>query len=213
MVRFKQGLAFPMYATAGWLVWVLSLQAGDAALLAALGGAVAIAFAAWLWTVAREKRWNAAAPALGVLVAVALVAWVARQEPAGASGAKPADARWSAFTPERLQALRDEGKPVFVNFTAAWCVTCIVNEKAALQSEAVFAAMKRKGMAPMKADWTRKDATIARELAKFGRNGVPLYVLYPAARDNREPVVMPQILLESDLLAEIEKFPDLKPKP
>jgi thiol:disulfide interchange protein len=209
MVRFRQFLAFPMYATAAWLVWVLSLQAGDGALLAALVGAILIAFALWLWQASRDsaRRPRGAAIALAVVAlagAAALVAWAERAAPARATAA--ADDRWLPFDSARIAALQREGRPVFVNFTAAWCVTCIVNEKVVLRSDAVWAAIKAKGIVTMKADWTRRDSAITRALAALGRSGVPVYALYPPGEG--EPVLLPQILIESDVLAAFGQFPD-----
>ena len=208
MERFRQFLAFPMYATAAWLVWVLSLQAGDGALLAALGGAVLIAFGLWLWQSTRQVGTRARRAALAVAVvalavAGALVVWAERGVP---SRETAADDRWMAFDPEKLAAFRREGRPVFVDFTAAWCVTCIVNEKVVLRSDAVWASIKRKGIVAMKADWTRRDPAITRALAALGRNGVPVYALYPPG--DGAPALLPQILTEAVVLAEFGQFPD-----
>jgi thiol:disulfide interchange protein len=88
--------------------------------------------------------------------------------------------------------LRKEGKPVFVNLTAAWCISCLVNEKVALSQTSVIDAFKRASITYLKGDWTNRDAEITRLLAEFGRSGVPLYVFYPAG--NGKPIVLPQIL-------------------
>ncbi len=209
MERFRQFLAFPMYATAAWLAWVLSLQAGDGALLAALAGAILIAFGLWAWSAARNagargRRVAAAFALLALAGAAALVAWAERGTPARNTAA--ADARWTPFDPDRLAAARREGRPVFVNFTAAWCVTCIVNEKMVLTGDAVWDAMKKKGIVAMKADWTRRDPAITRALAALGRNGVPVYALYPPG--DGAPALLPQILTEAAVLAEFAAFPD-----
>jgi thiol:disulfide interchange protein DsbD len=209
MERFRQLLAFPRYGTAAWLVWVLSLQAGDGALLAALAGAVLIAFALWLWQATRNaalrpRRIALAAAVLALAGAGGLVAWAERGAPARTAAA--ADGRWMAFDPAKLDALRREGRPVFVDFTAAWCVTCIVNEKLVLRSEAVWAAIKAKGIVAMRADWTRRDPAITRALAALGRNGVPVYALYPPG--DAAPVLLPQILTEAVVLAEFAQFPE-----
>lgn len=212
MVRFRQLLAFPMYATAAWLVWVLSLQAGDGALLAALAGAILIAFGLWLWQAGRHGsgRGRQIAMALAVLAlagAGGLAFWAERG--AAAPQTASADDRWTPFDAAKLDALRRDGKPVFVNFTAAWCVTCLVNEKMVLRGDAVWAAMKKKGIVAMKADWTRRDGAITRALAALGRNGVPVYVLYAPTG---EPVLLPQILTEQAVLAELGALPD-RPAP
>ena len=209
MERFRQFLAFPMYATAAWLVWVLSLQAGDGALWAALAGAILIAFGLWAWSAARNaaprgRRVAAAFAVFALTGAGALVVWAERGTPARDMAA--ADERWTAFDPAKLEALRREGRPVFVNFTAAWCVTCIVNEKIVLKNDAVWAAIKKKGIVAMKADWTRRDPAITRALAALGRSGVPVYALYPPGAGT--PALLPQILTESIVLTEFAAFPD-----
>jgi thiol:disulfide interchange protein DsbD len=209
MERFRQFLAFPMYATAAWLAWVLSLQAGDGALLATLAGAILIAFGLWAWSAARKstlrvRRIAGAFAVLALVGAGALVAWADRGTAAPQTAS--ADERWVAFDPAKLAAARADGRPVFVNFTAAWCVTCIVNEKVVLKSDAVWAAIKKKGVVAMKADWTRRDAAITRALAELGRNGVPVYALYPPGTG--APALLPQILTESAVLAEFAAFPD-----
>ena len=211
MERFRQFLAFPMYATAAWLAWVLSLQAGDGALLATLAGAILIAFGLWAWSAARNakprgRRIAAAFAVLALAGAGALVAWADRGAPARATAA--ADARWAAFDPAKLEAARREGRPVFVNFTAAWCVTCIVNEKVVLKSDAVWDAIRKKGIVAMKADWTRRDPAITRALAALGRSGVPVYAVYAPGASAGAPALLPQILTESAVLAEFAAFPD-----
>jgi thiol:disulfide interchange protein DsbD len=213
MERLKQGLAFPMYGTAAWLVWVLSLQAGDGALLAALAGGILVAFGLWLWETTktasgRGRTIGRIAAVAALLGAAGLALWAARGEPPATAAATPQDERWRAFSPAKLAELREAGQPVLVNFTAAWCVTCIVNEKAVLRADAVWAAINRKGIATLKADWTRRDPAITRALAEHGRNGVPLYVLYPPAGASRAPAILPQILTEAIVLGEIAAFPD-----
>jgi thiol:disulfide interchange protein DsbD len=209
MERFRQFLAFPMYATAAWLAWILSLQAGDGALLATLAGAILIAFGLWACSAARNaaargRRIAAAVAVLALAGAGALVVWAERGTPA--RDAASADERWTAFNPAKLEALRREGTPVFVNFTAAWCVTCVVNEKIVLKSDAVWAAIKKKGIVAMKADWTRRDPAITRALAELGRSGVPVYAVYPPGAG--APNLLPQILTEPIVLTEFAAFPD-----
>ncbi len=212
MVRFKQFLAFPMFATAAWLVWVLSLQAGDTALLSVLAGSILIAFALWLYRVGggAHRAGRVAAVTFGILALVgagALVRLADRTAPgATAVASAPAGARWEPFTEARLQALREAGRPVFVNFTAAWCITCIANEKVTLRLPSVAAAMKRANMAYLKGDWTRRDPVITRHLARFGRAGVPLYLIYPPAGSARKVVVLPQILEPDAVVAEFDRF-------
>lgn len=204
MEGFRRLLAFPMYGAAAWLVWVLSVQSGSTGLARLLGVSVILAFGAWSAGVAQHRSASggkALVPRLAALVAIgfalAAAVWPAYDDPqAAATDAAPATAvvPYEAYSPERLAALRAEGKPVFVNYTAAWCVTCQVNEKVALSTQGVADALRRTGAVYLKADWTRKDADIAAELAAHGRAGVPLYLVYPAG--GGEPAVLPQLLTE-----------------
>lgn len=208
MERLKQVFAFPMYATALWLSWVLVQQAGADALLAAFGGMLVIAFAAWLFNGTRNA--SATQRRIATLIAVALIAAAgivaglqlqAAPTSAAASG-HAADETWQAYSEDTLQALRAEGKPVFLNFTAAWCITCLANERVALSKDKIIAAFKEQGITYLKGDWTNQDAAITRKLAEFGRNGVPLYVFYPAGKDLK-PVVLPQLLTPDIVLEHI----------
>ena len=207
MEHLKQELAFPLYASVAWLVWVVSRQAGADAVALVLGGLLLIAFAAWLHGATRGtrsagRRRAASAVALAcVLGALALGPLVAAS-PAPPAAAAPAGAQSEPFTPARLAALRAQGTPVFVNFTAAWCITCLVNERVALHSPAVAEAFARRGVVYLKADWTSKSPEIAALLESFGRSGVPLYVVYGRAAD--PPRVLPQILSERTIIEAVE---------
>jgi len=200
MERVKQGLAFPMYAAAVWLVWVLAQQAGTDAIAVALGGMVAIAFAAWLYESTKTGGKTARHSGAGIAaltLAVALTGGYFRVEASSAAEAQSAapwaDKNWEPYSAERLKALRAKGKPVFLNFTAAWCISCLVNEKVALSQSSVIAAFRQSGITYLMGDWTNRDFEITRKLAEFGRSGVPLYVYYPGGAA-AEPVVLPQIL-------------------
>jgi thiol:disulfide interchange protein DsbD len=177
MQRIKIALAFPMFATAGWFASVLGAQSGAAGYAGLLFVAVALAFALTVW------RWGRIWMAAGAL-AIALASAIAVQ-PNAAIGAQS----WSL---SRLAALRAQGRPVFVNFTAAWCVTCQVNELGVLRSADVTHAFQRRGVTYLEADWSKPNAEIAAELARYGRAGVPLYLFYPAG--GGAPVVLPQVL-------------------
>jgi thiol:disulfide interchange protein DsbD len=213
MKRLEELLAFPLYASVAWLVWVLSQQAGPTAVAAALAGLVLIGLAAWLYQASRHARaaWRRAgltAVAALVVGAVALGP-LAGTAPARAPVTAPGG-REEAFSPRRLAELRAQGRPVFVNVTAAWCITCLVNERVALRSDAVAEAFAKKGVVVLKADWTSRDAVIAEMLGSFGRSGVPLYLLYaPAAAGGspaRAPVVLPQILTEGAVIDAVNKI-------
>ena len=221
MVRFKQFLAFPMFATAAWLIWVLSLQAGDAALLGALAGAILLGFAVWLWQVSsgasgRRRPIGIGVASIAALAAVAMVRFVDGEAPpaaqagpgAGATAAVPAGERivWEPFSEALLAQRRAEGRPVLINFTAAWCITCIANEQVVLRLESVRRAVDEAGMATLKGDWTRRDPVIAKHLAAFGRSGVPLYVIYPPKGSPKQPMLLPQILTESSTIVAIRSM-------
>ena len=196
MERLKQGLAFPMYGAAAWLVWVLAEQSGATGVLAVLVGAVLVGFAAWVLGVAQQSGggWIGRGLALLALAgAVALLPHLAAAPPPGLSAASGES--WSA---ERLATLRAEGTPVFVNLTAAWCISCKVNERVALDTAATQAAFAARGVARLTGDWTRGDPAITTVLREHGREGVPLYLFYPAGQG--APVVLPQILTEGMLL-------------
>jgi thiol:disulfide interchange protein DsbD len=200
MDRLKQGLAFPMYGAAVWLVWVLAQQAGVNAVAVALGGMVIIAFAAWLYEFTKLSGKTAQRSGSGVValsLGLALVGGYFGVETTAATpsvNVEPAK-NMEPYSAERLNELRSQGKPVFLNMTAAWCISCLVNEKVALSQRSVVDTFKRSGITYLKGDWTNRDPEITRMLAEFGRSGVPLYVFYPAGPGNStKPVVLPQIL-------------------
>jgi thiol:disulfide interchange protein DsbD len=207
MEVLKSALAFPMYAAAAWLLWVISLQAGPDGVLAVAAGMVLLGFAAWAYGLAQvlarpsRRRLGYAAAAVAAALAVAVLPTIGNGAPAPAAAAA-ADGI-EPFTPARLAALRAENRPVFVNMTAAWCVTCLVNEKLALSAAAVRQAFADRGVAYLKGDWTRGDPAISAFLRHHARDGVPLYVLYPTGHG--EPVVLPQILTEAEMLAQLAK--------
>ena len=201
MVILQQGMAFPMYAAAVWLVWVMSQQAGSAGVLAVGAGMVVIGFGGWALGLAQHHHLHgggrrvahtvAFAAALAVL---AILSGIATAPPAAVAS----EAGVERYSPARLAALRNAGKPVFVNMTAAWCVTCLVNERVALAPEAVRDAFAHYGVTYLKGDWTRQDPDVSAFLRSHAREGVPLYVLYPAGDGAAR--VLPQILTEGLML-------------
>ena len=196
METLKQFLAFPLYGTAAWLIWVLSFQVGPAGLMAALAGLVLIAFGAWALGLRREEGSFSPGPSRPCRGRACRRRCAGRRDrhvsagPRRSAGAFP-KAGSEAFSQQKLDTLLAAGQPVFVNMTAAWCITCLVNERTALSTGAVREAFAGKRIAYLKGDWTNRNPEITRLLEKFGRSGVPLYVLY---RNGREPVVLPQIL-------------------
>jgi thiol:disulfide interchange protein/DsbC/DsbD-like thiol-disulfide interchange protein len=202
MELFKQFMAFPMFATCVWLLWVLAQQVDAGGIALALGVLVAIGFTVWAIGLSQRGayvfRWVALA---GAVVAALTFAPLVTSDPAVAAKSSSA-AGWVDYSPEKLAQLTSEGKPVFVDFTAAWCVTCQVNKRVALNTDKVVDRFASEGIVRMKADWTNRDERITQALAKFGRNGVPLYVLYDTSG---KPTVLPEILTEGAVLAALDK--------
>ena len=194
MDTLKHLLAFPMYAAALWMVWVASQQTDQIGLAAIFASFLLIAFAAWAYGFGQSRErplaLNLAALA-GAAGGLALLAAIALGAPgAQASQSRAADGS-EPFTATRLASLRAEHRPVLVDMSAAWCVTCLVNERVALAPQAVHDAFARRHVAYLKGDWTRGDAGITAFLHSYERAGVPLYVYYP---EQGEPEVLPQIL-------------------
>src|SRR5512142_2756034 len=208
METFKQVLAFPLYATTAWLAWVLGAQAGNDAVLALLLGLVFIALGAWMYGRWAHAGWRWQ-PALAVLLGALglFVAWpgsapghVSTGMATGAEGEA-----WESWSPAKVSAYLAAGRPVFVDFTAAWCVTCQLNKRVALHDSAVEKAFADRRIARLTADWTRQDPEITAALAALGRNAVPVYALYLPGED--APRLLPEVLTPSIVLGELEKLP------
>jgi thiol:disulfide interchange protein DsbD len=211
----KKALAFPIYAAASWLVWVLTRQAGQDGLARLLAAAVLLSLGAWLFGLAQRRGAlgsetsvvvSGAGAALAVAASIAFVV-VAPYGPPPKAGVSAATAVGSLpsepWSPERLAALRAERRPVFVNFTAAWCVTCQVNERLAFSTAQVAQAFKAAGAVYLVADWTNRDGAIAAALKDQDRIGVPLYLVYGA--DGGAPKVLPQLLTPALVAEAVEK--------
>jgi thiol:disulfide interchange protein DsbD len=199
MEVLRQALAFPMYGATAWLVWVVSQEAGSSGVLGTVSGIVLLGFAGWVLGVAQAASGRQSrAFGQGAAVAATVAALAVLPGIAAATGPVRA-ADGETYSPARLAALHAAGQPVFVNMTAAWCVTCLVNERLALSGAEVKAAFAAHHVAYLKGDWTRQNPEITEFLHAHGRDGVPLYVLYPAG--NAAPIVLPQILTESEMLA------------
>lgn len=205
----KQVLAFPLLATCVWLLWVAVVQRGADIVVTVAGGLVLLAVAAWVHGIGQRRaimegadrtvwlcRGVTAVMVLGCVGALTL----ALREPVQAVASPAQQAGIEAYTPERLAALRAEGRPVFVDMTASWCITCMVNERVALDVASVQHGFAQNHVAYLKGDWTNRDATISAFLKEHGRDGVPLYVYYPP---HGEGVVLPQILTPSLVLKAI----------
>lgn len=202
MERFKQFLAFPIYATVIWLIWVLVQQIGPIGLVRVLSGMLLIAFLIWLAPMLH--RFIKAAALLAVLVALF---YTLHNQPVSMTQHTPIEAQRESepFSMETLETYLAEGRPVFVNATAAWCITCKVNERVALHDSAVVTAKRERGVVTLVADWTNRNREIAEYLASFERNGVPLYVYY---EPGKAPQVLPQLLTPGLVLDYLKPSPD-----
>jgi thiol:disulfide interchange protein len=197
MVRLQRILSIPMFLTALGLAWVLGRQTGVDGMTLGLAAALTLGFALWWFGAGgRRQRWVALA-----VVAAAVVAPLALLRPAANEGGSAAAGRLNAepFAEGRLAQLRSERRPVFVYFTADWCLTCKVNEGGAMASGAVARSFESRGVRVLEGDWTLGDAAIGRFLERHGRSGVPLYLYYPPGGEAR---ILPQILT-SAMLSEL----------
>ncbi|WLI76354.1 cytochrome c biogenesis protein CcdA [Kosakonia sp. H02] len=198
MNTLKRGLAFPMFGAFGWLVWVLAQQAGTTALAAMLAASVVVSFAVWLYGMAQQRRFAGRGyKALFAVTAALLLAAIVPLPSAVKSSSALAsnnieEMKWS---PQTVADNRGHGKAIFVNFTASWCITCQVNEKTSLSTQAVKTALAKTGTLYMVADSTKFNADIDDALSELGQGSLPLYVVYPA--DGSAPKILPQVLTPS----------------
>lgn len=193
MERLKQGLAFPMFATAVWLLWVLGQQSGVGAMARVLMVLVGLALLLWLARIGALR--SLAGKGAGALALATMLVWSWPAEApltqARSGAAQAAEGAWLPYDEAVLARFAAEGRPVFVDFTAAWCVSCQVNKRLVLHTDDTLQDFERANVALMRADWTRRDAVITQALARLGRNGVPVYVLL---RPGMEPMLLPEIL-------------------
>jgi len=223
MDRLRQFLAFPMYASAVWMIWVLTQQTGADGVLYALGGMILIAFAIWLLRLgsgaalelekgpATWMRRGLAAAAVLLALAATLRLQDGSATAASATGGPATGVSfegWERYSRERVQQAVAAGKPVFVDFTAAWCITCLVNERVALETPAARRAFEQAGVVKLKGDWTNRDPEITTSLKELGRAGVPLYLFWAPGAER--PKILPQVLTESLILSELAALQQAK---
>jgi thiol:disulfide interchange protein DsbD len=220
METLKQFFSFPMFATTIWLVWVFGQQAGNGGVAMLLFGLLLLGMAAWV-----VHRWSApqlSSPVtlltrglvttmiVGAVAAGVIGAGYGRTTSASttettAEEATEESSSWMEYSPSKVEEMRKEGRPVFVDFTAAWCLTCQVNERTVLNTDEVQDAFQERNVALIKADWTNRDPQITEALESHGRSGVPVYVLYPG--DGSGPTLLPEVLTQDIVLNALDDLP------
>lgn len=219
MAGFRNVLAFPMFATGIWLFWIIGKQAGVNAMAVALAAALCFGFALWTWGRSTGARrpwpWRAAASAALVVTLAAGAAVERPEQQAAPAAASVADADSRAgtlgllqlerFSPERMSGYLDSQQPLFVYFTADWCVNCKVNERVALSTDDVGEAFASKNIKVLVGDWTNEDPVITEWLQRYGRAGVPLYLYFPRGASLDDAAILPQVLLPDIVIQAIER--------
>ena len=218
MHRFKVAMAFPMFATVLWLVWVLGQQVGIDAVVGVLAVLLATALVGWaVGTPGLGRRARGVGTVLATAVWLATLAWAwpalrdPAESPSATAPALAAASAWHPWSAEAVARARAQGRPVFVDFTAAWCVTCQYNKRSALADAGVLADFAAQNVLLLRADWTRRDAAITQELARLGRSGVPVYALYGAGTN--PPTLLPEILRASALRQALAVMQTGAPRP
>jgi thiol:disulfide interchange protein DsbD len=197
MVTFKEAMAFPLYGTVGYLVWVLAGQVGESGLLNVLIGLTAVAMSAWLYgryTAPGSKPARVRFGFIGGACLLALGAWLGWPHPAA-----PNDIVWEKWSPAAVSSAQQAGKTVYVDFTARWCATCQANKHLVFGSDDVKRLFRDRGIVTLKGDWTNHDPEITAELARFGRSAVPFNLIYKPGIT--EPVALPELLTAATVLS------------
>jgi thiol:disulfide interchange protein DsbD len=205
METLKQVLAFPMFATVIWLVWVFSQQTGVGGGTYLLSALLLVSVAGWM--VGRWHRTDLRGGVVARMVSLVVLAGAVILTLRGAEQEAPllpVTEGWQAFSQEAVDWTLAQGRPVFVDFTAAWCLTCQVNERIVLETEPIQEAFQDRNVALFKADWTRQDPAITEALEALGRNGVPVYALYPG-RSGAEPHLLPAILTDQIVVEALDR--------
>jgi thiol:disulfide interchange protein DsbD len=207
MVALKQALAFPLDLTVVWLIWVLGRQVGIDALARLLVGLTVIgaglwAYGRWHTAPARWVRVTARGVAALLIVCAVVFAWP-RAASTDQAALTATSTDWQEWSPAAVAAANADGHAVFVDFTAAWCVTCQVNKRLVLNREAVRQRFRDRAVVTMVADWTNRDPQIGAALDALGRSGVPVYVFYPARGE--APILLPELLTKSAVLDGIDQ--------
>lgn len=215
METLKQFMGFLLIATVIWLAYVLNGQVGSMGVFILLIALFFTALGGWIWgrwgSVMKGQSIRITAMVIAAVLILASMAGSIRaidrltpEQRLNTSVNSPGGIQWQNYSPELVQKLKQEGKPFFIDFTARWCLSCQVNKKVAFGSDAVQKAFAEKGVVAIIADWTSRDESITRALAEYGRNSVPLYVLYNGNPDS-EPIILPELLTPGLVLEALEK--------
>jgi thiol:disulfide interchange protein DsbD len=205
MEVLRQAVAVPIFATAIWLAWVLVRGYGADMLLALLSSFLLLAIAGWFLGRWPAKRWATAVAALIVIGVITLSAIAPRRLISAASPAAEAQGSWQPWSAQAVSAYKAQGRPVLVDFTASWCLSCQVNERVALNQPSVQKAFQDANVALLKADWTRGDDAITQTLTGLGRSGVPAYALYVPGE--AQPRLLPEALTPGIVIDAVDKLP------
>jgi thiol:disulfide interchange protein DsbD len=217
MEVMKQAVAVPIFATVIWLTWVIAQAYGANLVATLLGSLLLLAVAGWFLGRWPARRWAVSVAGLVVLTVVGLILFSARRDAAdraaaGSMAGSIADgsvaasgAAWQPWSAQAVKSYQAQGRPVMVDFTASWCLSCQVNERVALEQPSVQKAFQDANVALLKADWTRGDDAITQTLAGLGRSGVPAYALYVPGQ--AQPTLLPEALTPGIVIDAVEKLP------
>lgn len=197
MDKLKQFLAFPLYGTGIWLLWVVGRQTDINVVIAIVLGLLLLLMGIWLWQIK-----TASVHSTGIKLAATVLLLAAVMSPILGLKTVGSDPQWEHYSEQRLAALRGDNQPVFINLTADWCITCLVNERVAF-GDGFYQSLEDKNITYLKGDWTHSDPEITKLLNQYNRSGVPLYLVFPSGPG--QPEILPQILLESTLLEALDR--------
>jgi thiol:disulfide interchange protein DsbD len=209
MEVLKQAVSVPIFGTVIWLIWLFTQTTGPNALIGLLAAFLLLAIAGWVLGRWPGKTFAATCAALLILPAIAICVYAVKNLSAplaSATGTAATAKDWEPFTPAVVENYRAQGRPVFVDFTAKWCLSCQVNERIVLDREDIQRRLKSSGVALVRADWTRHDESIAQALATLGRSGVPTYALY-SGDAKTPPQLLPEVLTPGIVIDALNSLP------